>query len=334
MEVRILSADDVRRALSMGAAVEGMKRAFAMLSAGQAVVPLRSHIDLPEHGGTALFMPAFAPDASGETPGTLAVKTVSVFGGNAARGLPTIHASVQLLDAETGRLLALLEGATITAIRTGAASGAATDLLARQDAKTAAIFGSGVQARTQLEAVCTVRNIESVKVYSPNRQHAQQFCEETAGQGPIPAAVAVAESPKAAVDGADIICTATTSATPVFNGRDLSPGAHVNAVGSYQPHVQEIDAETILRSRLVVDAREAALTEPGDLLIPIKNGSITPEHIYAELGEIVAGAKPGRDAPSQITCFKSCGVAIQDAVAAQIAYAEAQRRNLGATVTM
>jgi ornithine cyclodeaminase len=222
-----------------------------------------------------------------------------------------------------------MEGRTLTAIRTGAGAGAATDILARSDAEVVAIFGSGVQARTQLEAVCTVRPIREVHVYSPTRDHAAAFAQAMAGRGPIPDQIEVADSPGAAVRDADIICAATTSHTPVFDGRNMKPGAHVNGVGSFTPAMQEIDWETIRRSLVVVDSREAALEEAGELIAPLNDGRMSADHIHAELGEIIAGQKPGRTSAEQITFFKSVGVAVQDAAAARIVLQNGQRQNVG-----
>ncbi len=332
MQLRVLSAEDVRRALPMAMAIDGMKTAFRQFSAGQATMPLRSRIDVPAVGGVSLFMPAYlSGDASG---GTLAVKVVSVFGKNAERGMPTVHGLVLLLEADTGRPLAMLEGATLTAIRTGAASGAATDLLARKDARTLTIFGSGVQARTQLAAVCAVRNIERVWVHSLRRERAAKFVEEMRNCERVPSDLQVADNPQQAVANSDIICTATTSATPVFDGNWLRPGTHINAVGSYTPQMQEVDATTIRKALVAVDSRESVLAEAGDLIIPIQQGCITADHLHAELGEIVAGPKPGRTSPEQITYFKSCGLAVQDAVAAELAYTEAERLGLGTMVSL
>jgi len=329
MQLRILSAGDVTQALPMAVAIAGMKGAFAQLATGEAHVPLRTQLPVPEHNGVAIFMPAYLSGT-----GDLAVKVVSVFPENVQREIPTIHGVVLAIDEATGRPVALLEGGTLTAIRTGAASGAATDLLAREDAKTVAIIGSGVQARTQLEAVCTVRDIRKVRVFSPNREHALAFVEEMAGKGPIPNDVTVAEGADSAVQDADIVCAATTATKPVFSGELLSEGAHVNAVGSFRTDMQEVDVTTIRRSLVVVDAREAVMEEAGDLVIPIEAGEIDESHIYAELGELSSGQKRGRTDPQQITTFKSVGVAVQDAVAATLALHHAEREDLGTLVTL
>jgi ornithine cyclodeaminase len=329
MKMRILSAQDVRLALPMAEAIEGMKQAFAQLSTGQAVVPLRGRVDVAPQSGTTLVMPAFLAQSN-----DLAVKVVSIFPGNSERGEPTIYAAVLVLDAETGRPLALLEGGTLTAIRTGAGSGAATDLLAREDASVVAILGSGVQARTQLEAVCTVRQIREVRVYSPNRQNAERFADEMRGVGPEPEVIEVVESAETAVRQADIICAATSSSQPVFSGKDVAPGTHINGVGSYTPAMQEVDAETVQHALVVVDERAAAWEEAGDLIVPLQAGLITEAHIHAELGEIVAGLKPGRTSPEQITFFKSVGVAVQDAISGRIALENAVVHGLGMEVSL
>ena len=205
----------------------------------------------------------------------------------------------------------------------------ATDLLARSDVRTVAILGSGVQSCTQLEAVCTIRTIERVCVFSPNPAHAREFASKMAGHGPIPSDVQVAENPREAVAEADIICTATTSYRPVFCGADLQPGVHINSVGSYMPAMQEVDSETIQRALVIVDSVESVLAEAGDLIIPIQDGLISKDHIHAELGEVVGGTKSGRTSDNQTTFFKSCGLAVQDAAAAQLALVQAERLDLG-----
>lgn len=326
MELRLFSAADVIRALPMAEAIEGMKTAYSQLSAGNAVLPLRAHIPITAED-TTLVMPAYLPESE-----ALGLKVVSVFGSNPPRGLKLINAVVIALDANTGEPVALMEGGAVTAIRTGAASGAGTDVLARPDAQVVAIFGAGVQARTQLEAVCTVRDIREVRVYSP--EGAEAFAAEMAGRSPVPDTIVIVGSPEAAVRDADIICTATTAHTPVFDGRLLKPGVHVNAIGSFTPEMQEIDTVTLQRSLVVVDSREAALAETGDLLIPIGLDEFSVEDIHAELGEIINGTRPGRTSPEQITLFKSVGLAVQDAVAAQIVWRNGNAMGLGRSVVL
>lgn len=329
MQIRILTEEDVRLALPMREAIDAMKEAYRQLSAGSASVPLRSRIEIENHDGVSLFMPALL-----HTTGDLAVKIVNVFPQNVRHDLPTIHAVVVVIDPDTGRPLALIEGGSLTAIRTGAASGAATDLLARSDARRLAIFGSGVQARTQLEAVCVVRDIEEACVYSIDIEGAQTFAEERGGVGPIPPQIKVAEEPIDALAAADVICTATTSSIPVFSGYDLRAGTHINAIGAYTPEMQEVDEHTVEQACVVVDSREAVLAEAGDLIIPIEKGLIREDHIHAELGEIVNGDAPGRTSDDQITLFKSVGVAVQDAAAAGLALRRAEQLGLGQVVEL
>ena len=324
MKLRVLSKQDVQQAVSMREAIEIVKGAFSQLSAGNAVVPLRTQLPVERHKGVTLFMPAYLSESD-----DLGVKIVSVFPRNLGMGLPTIFALVVVVDAATGRPVAVMDGTYLTALRTGAASGAATDLLARKDAGVAAIFGAGAQGRTQLLAVCEVRDIERAWVYDVNPQAAERYAQEMGGKARIPADLRVASSPAEAIREADVICTATTSNAPVFADRDLKPGVHVNAVGSFTPEMQEIPEETVGRARIVVGSREASLAETGDLIIPIRKGLITADDIYAELGEIAAGTKPGRDTAEEITLFKSVGNAVQDVSVARRVMEEAQRLGLG-----
>ncbi len=326
----ILTVEEVRKALPMQDAIEAMKRAYAALSDGRTEAPLRTRVNVPAHQGLTLIMPAFVQAAEGEA---LGIKAVSLFPQNPARGLAYIQAAVLILEPDSGRALALLEGSSLTAIRTGAASGAAIDLLARKDARVVAIMGAGTQARTQLEAACTIRTVERVLVYDPDHDKAKRFAEEMAGRVPVPHDVRVAANPTEAVQQADIICTATTSLTPVFEDAAVKAGTHISAVGSYTPEMQEVPSETIARARVVVDSRAACLEETGDLIQPIRAGVFTAAHIHAELGEIVLGRKSGRESDDQITYFKSVGIAVQDVAAAQVALDNARRLRLGQEVS-
>lgn len=329
MKLRVLGAEDTRRALPMREAIEAMKMAFGQLSEGNATLPLRSRIDVADREGVTLFMPALLTETD-----EFALKVVSVFPNNLRRDLPTIHALVVALDPETGQPIAVIEGGTLTAIRTGAGSGAATDLLANPDAKRVAIFGAGVQARTQLEAVCAVRDIESVSIFSLEPDQSQAFLADAASQSWAPSSIEVADNASKSIENADVICTATTSRWPVFDGSKLQPGTHINAIGSFTPTMQEVDSTLVERSLVVVDSREAVLAETGDLIIPIKEGRISEDHIHAELGEIVNGSRPGRTDPDQITFYKSVGVAVQDAAAAGLALRNAERLGLGQVVEL
>lgn len=328
--MRILSRADVQRALSMKDAIEIVRDAFAQLSSNQATVPLRVPIPIQKHAGVTLFMPAHL-----HTSDALAVKIVSVHNQNPGRGLPLIHALVVVIDAATGKPLAAMEGGYLTALRTGAASGVATDLLARRGARVAAIFGAGVQGRMQLLAIAAVRNLERVYVFDSAREKADAFIREMRGKPGVPNDLRVPVSATEAVCDADIICTATTSTRPVFNGSDLKFGAHINAIGAYTPQMQEIDETTLQRaSKIVIDSRAGALAEAGDLIIAIQNGVIKESDIYAEIGEIAAGRKPGRESEEEITFFKSVGNAVQDASVARAVFDAALRGNLGVEVDL
>lgn len=325
----LLTAEDVRKALPMNEAIEAMKNAYAALSNGTAVVPLRTRLPIPNSEALSLFMPAYLHSANREA---LAIKVVSLFPTNPARGLAYIQAAVLVFDPETGRANALLEGSSLTAIRTGAAGGAAIDLLARQDSEVAAIFGAGAQGRTQLESACTARKIEIAFIFDSNMDKAQAFAAEMKGKGAVPKDIHVARNAKEAVESADIICTATTSTKPVFDDQDLKPGTHISAVGSYTPEMQEVPAATLQRAKIFVDSRSASLEEAGDLIQPIRAGLFDESHICGELGEVVLGIKSGRESQDEITYFKSVGIAVQDAMAAQIALNNARKLNIGTDV--
>jgi ornithine cyclodeaminase len=308
----------------MRATIDAVARAYMDLSLGRTQSPLRARLHSNEVGGVSLIMPALL-----ESSGAAAVKIVSVFPQNPASDLPTIHAAVLVIDSQTGEIRALLEGGSLTAIRTGAGSGAATRALAREEASTVAILGAGVQARTQLEAMCTVRAIKKGWIFDRTTGSARSLIDEMAGQGSVPADLSVADSAEAAVANADVVCTATTSSTPVFPGIALRPGSHVNAVGSFMPEMEEVDLDVLKRARIFVDSREAALDEAGDLLGPIRRGELSPDAILAEIGEVLAGKTEGRTDGEQITYFKSVGVAVQDAAAAALALANAESAGLG-----
>lgn len=323
----ILTADDVRKALPMNQAIQAMKDAYASLSSGTAEVPLRTRLPIPNSEALSLFMPAFVQSPEGNA---LAIKVVSLFPTNPARGLAYIQAAVLVFNAETGQAIALLEGSSLTAIRTGAASGAAIDLLARPNSRVAAIFGAGAQGRTQLEAACTARHIEMAFIYDADIAKAVAFAKEMKAK--LGRDIRMAANSQEAVQNADIICTATTSTTPVFKDIHLKRGTHISAVGSYTPEMQEVPAETLQRAGIFVDSRSASLAEAGDLIKPMQAGLFDESHIRGELGELVAGKIPGRQSPEEITYFKSVGVAVQDAMAAQVALTNARKMNIGTEV--
>lgn len=305
-------------------AIELVERGFVDFGQGGVEMPQRPVISVPEHDGLAAFMPAFVRGL-----GALAIKTVTAFKNNPQKGIPTIYGTVTLLDPETGAPLCVMDGGYLTAVRTGAASGVATRYLAGEDARVAAIFGAGVQGRTQLEAICTMRNIEEVRVVDKDQKAAEKFAREMAGRDPIPSKVEVVDSPADALAGADVVATATTSPSPVFDGDDLSPGTHINGVGSHAPKTRELDTKTVVRSRIVCDSVEACLVEAGDLLIPIAEGAIEASDIHVGLSDVIRGTLAGRQSDDEITVFKSVGLAFQDAVTALQTYRKAQAMGLG-----
>ncbi|MFN8473573.1 MAG: ornithine cyclodeaminase [Anaerolineae bacterium] len=326
--LRVLSRADLQAALDMPAAITAVRQAFAQLALGEAQVPLRSALNFAPDA-VALVMPAYLAASGG-----LGLKVVTVTPANSARGLPLIHALVVVLDAETGAPIAALEGGWLTALRTGAASGAATDMLARHDAETLAVFGAGAQGETQALAACAVRQIRRVRLYDKTPGKAEALAARLAGLPGIPSDVAVAPDPASAVADADIVCTATTSPTPVFPGDILRPGTHVNAVGAFTLTARELDEAVVARARIVVDERNAAIAEAGDLVIPWQAGEAVGPEEWTELGAIAAGLEPGRQHADEITLFKSVGNAVQDVAVAALAVARAADRSLGTLVPL
>lgn len=321
-----LSRSDIRRAVPMRDAVELMKTAFVELSAGRAASPLRSVVELGSDRSLMLTMPGFVGAA-----GAASVKIVSYFADNPARrGLPTIHALVYVIDDVTGVPLGILEGGYVTALRTGAVSGAATDLLARPESSVLAVIGTGVQGVTQAAAVCAVRPIERIVAVDVSEANLERFRAALAADWPgVTATVETTTDAGVAVRQADVVCCATTSRKPVFDDADVRPGTHVNAVGAFTPEMQEVPPATVARAYVVVDEVMAALAEAGDLIRPMNDGLIDREHFSAELGQVAAGEKPGRTDAARITFFKSVGNAVQDAVVGRFAIDAASRDGLG-----
>jgi ornithine cyclodeaminase len=325
MKIKIISCRDVAQAVKMTEAIAAVKEAYIQFSAGKADVPLRTYIEIKEQNAVSLFMPAFLSDSK-----AMGVKIVTVFPKNIEKKLPTIFAIVIALDIETGRPMAVIEGSYLTALRTGAASGVATELLAREETQIAAVFGAGVQSRTQLEAVCAVRPIKKIWVFDIDKDRAEALVKEVkAGRFAISSDIYVADSPSQAVQEADVICTTTTSYEPVFNDADLKSGVHINGIGSFTPEMEEIPPETVTRSKVVVDSLQASLAEAGDLIIPLKKGLISKEDIHGEIGDVAAGKIPGRESDEELTFFKSVGVAIQDVAVAELVLRRSQDLGLG-----
>ena len=315
--VRILSRDDVGKALSMEQAITLMRQAFIGLSRGDVLAPQRMRLDLPDQPGELLVMPCAMKGNKHAS-----VKLVSIHPENKTRGLPLIHAFVFLADAETGQLQALMDGEHLTALRTGAASGLATDLLAPLDARMAVIFGSGVQARTQLEAVCAVRAIERAYVFGRDSQRLSSYCRDMSDLLRIPVLAATNHQ---ILKDADIICTATNSTEPLFADSHLKKGVHINAVGAYRRDMCEVPGETVARALVVMDQRSACMEEAGDLTKPLDEGLVDSSD-WVELGQVATGNHTQAD---QVTLFKSVGNAVQDLVAATQILANARTLALG-----
>jgi ornithine cyclodeaminase/alanine dehydrogenase-like protein (mu-crystallin family) len=310
----------------MNEAIDVMRDAFVQLSSGEAIVPQRIHIEIPGKNAVSLFMPVYLPKIN-----LTGIKVVSVGNDNKEKGLPLIHGLVLVVDATSGIPLAMMDGAYLTALRTGAGSGLATELLARKDSTTVAIFGAGTQSRTQLEAVCVVCDIKEAFIFDTNNTQAEIFAKEMADKLGIKITITTDGSELKKVD---IVCTATTSSEPVFDDRFIKPGTHINAVGSYKLKMREIPAETVLRSKIVVDSTESCLAEAGDFLLNLDPGKKVEDLFHAELGQIVSGLKKGRESDDEITFFKSVGNAVQDLSAAARIYEKAEELNLGQIVEL
>lgn len=326
--MRILTAEDVRRALPMREAIRATHDAMIAVTRGDATMPMRTHVPMGDGGKAALLMPAAT---SG--PPRLGAKFLSLFPNNPSRGRPFIHGVVILFNPKTGRPEGLVEGTTLTAIRTGAATGFATQLLARHNAHVVGIIGSGLQARTQLEAVCTVRHVEEVRVFSRDRRHAQRYAREMAKREGVPDRIRVVASASEAADGADVICTATPATRPVLGLGDISRGAHINAIGSFTPQMRELAPGLIRRAKVFVDSREAALLEAGELIPCVRDGSMDQEDLI-EIGEVAVKSIAGRENEDHITVFKSVGLAIQDLMTGELALRRAKKLGLGTVVEM
>lgn len=332
--MRIIGATDLKMLVPMAEAVELMKRVFGQYSQGQTISPIRTPVQLPDGSGVSLYMPAYVGESAGMSA-SLGAKIVSVFQRNSERNLPTIHAVVIALDPETGAPVGLIEGAAVTALRTGAVSGAATDLMARSDASVLTIIGAGAQGVTQAAGVCSVRNIQEIRVVDPSHQVRESFAARLNGWlDDLPDAIDGYESVEQALDGAEIVCTATTSRTPIFEDRWIEPGTHINGIGAFTPEMQEIPDATVARARIVVDAVEAIMHEAGDILQPLERGVISQAQVQTELGHLVLGSAKGRENADQITFFKSVGNAIQDMIVASAALKAAESRGVGQTASL
>jgi ornithine cyclodeaminase/alanine dehydrogenase-like protein (mu-crystallin family) len=328
--VLALNKADLKALVPMRQAVELMKVAFQELSAGRAQAPLRSVVEVNDDPSAMLMMPGFVPASS-----ALGFKMVSFFAGNPKRNLPTIHALVCLVDADSGLPLGIMEGGFVTALRTGAVSGAATDLLARPDSKTVAVIGAGVQGVTQALAVASVRPIERIIAVDVRDDSLQRYRETVNQEWPeIAGMVETTSNVQEAVKAADVICTATTARKAVFDDADVRPGTHINAVGAFTPEMQEIPVETVGRALIVIDNHGAIMAEAGDLLKGIEAGVISDDDLRLELGHVVADGSLGRQSAEQVTLFKSVGNAVQDVVVARYAIDQATAQGRGQQIDL
>ncbi|MFO7245699.1 MAG: ornithine cyclodeaminase family protein [Thermaerobacter sp.] len=328
MKIRWLSGDDVASVLTMEAAVEAVRQAYVAVYRRTVQMPLRMHLPSERYGGLNLFMPSSDPDL-----GRTVLKALSVYGDNPARGLPAIMGVVLVFDAVDGRPLAVMDAARLTGLRTGAASGVSSQVLARPDSRVLAVIGAGAQAPFQVDAVLAVRPIEEVRLYSRTRSRAEALAAQVRQRRPD-LRVVVTDSAGAAVREADIICTATNAVEPVLADADVKPGTHVSAVGSFTPAMRELPADLLARAgRVYVDQREAALEEAGEVIHALQAG-VLAEDALIELGAVLAGEAEGRRDPEEVTVFKSSGLAAQDLYAAARALEAAESRGAGVEVSL
>ncbi len=330
MEILVLSREEMAQAISMKEAIEANKEAYRLHSENKSDVPLRYNLNIGKHEGQSLYMPGYVEDAN-----ALGIKIVSVFPKNIEKGLTSVPATMVLLNSQTGEVSCLMDGTFLTQLRTGAAAGAATDVLAKKTCDIFALIGTGGQAEAQLEAVLTVRQLKLVKVYDVSFERAEAFASEMALKyaDKFSVQIQAVKSSNEAVDQADIITCVTTSKTPVIDGHYLKKGCHINGVGSYTEEMSEIDAYTVIHAdRLFVDTRQGALKEAGDLIKPLREGLIDENRIDGELGEVISNVVVGRKNDMEITVFKTTGSAVQDVVTAQRIYEAAIKNKNGMSI--
>ena len=331
MDITILGQNDIEEIYSMKDAIQASKDALEIYSKGESDVPLRTVLDVKNQDAESIYMPGYAEGAN-----ALGLKIVSVFPNNNEKGLNTVPATMILVDEVTGEVSSLIDGTYLTQLRTGAVSGAATDILAKKNSKTFAIIGTGGQAPSQIEAVLSVRDIETVKVYNRKLEKAEEFAKEMTKKfsGKFKAKIIAASSPEEAIKDADIITTVTTAKKPVFDGKHVKKGAHINAVGSFKPDMQEIDEYVIMNAdKIYVDTRDGVLNESGDFLKPIENGNFKEEGVTGELGEIIIKKAESRKNDEEITLFKTVGSGILDIVTARRIYENAKKKDMGQIIT-
>ena len=326
MKTLVLNHDEVAQVLPMSECIEVMQEALSALARGEADQPLRTIFRPDNVHGVMAMMPSFR---RGQTP-IFGLKAICVFPDNAAIGKDAHQGGVLLFSGHTGELLALVNASAITAIRTAAVSAVATRALARKDASELTIIGAGVQARSHLEAMACVRPIKKARIVAQRLEKAQAFVTEFQPKFSFP--LEAMQTAEEATCGADLIVTATTAREPVIKREWISPGAHINAIGTFSPKARELDTATMRAATLFVDRRESALNEAGDYILAAAEGAIGADHIHAELGEVLISSRPGRTSDDEITVFKSLGLAIEDLAAAAHVYQKAAQRNVGTWV--
>jgi alanine dehydrogenase len=323
----VLSEKQVQSLIDIPELIAALEQAHIQYSTGKAVMPVRLVVPLPQIRGRITSMPGYL-----NADKALGMKVVTYFSDNPKQSLPAILGTVMLFSAETGKIIAVMDGSSITAIRTACASAMATRVLANAQTPVLGILGAGVQARAHIRALCRVRKISKIKLYSPSGASAAAVKKDLETESG--AAMEIARSAEQTVRDSDLIVTATTSNTPVLSREWLKPGAHINAVGSHRPDQREIDGPTVARAKVVVDSREAIMAECGDILLAIKEGSISESHIHGEIGDILAGIKPARSSTDEITLYKSVGIAIQDVATANLVYHRAREQRIGTDVVV
>lgn len=327
----LLNKNDIKKVFNMENAIDAAKEALSIFSQGKSVVPLRTNIDVPKFEGQSLFMPAYVEELD-----SVGIKIVSVFPKNIEKDIPSVPAKMILLDGKTGDVICIMDGTYLTQLRTGATSGAATDVLAKKDAKQGTLFGTGGQAASQLEAMLTVRNLDTVKVFDIDKKRAQDFVQKiNSDLKHFSTKIVAAENADDAVKNADIITTVTTSRKAVFNGKLVKKGTHINAVGAYTPVMQELDEYIVQNAdKIYMDSKGAVLSESGDFIIPIEKGLIDESKVNGELGEVISKKIEGRTSNYEITIYETVGIAVMDVVTAYKIYEKALKAKIGTNIDL
>jgi len=321
----ILNQKEVEQLLTMPKCIDIMRDTLSALARGEATMPLRTVFGIPD--GAFAVMPSALSN-----PSCVGAKIITVLPKNHGTRYDAHQGAVLLFDTENGSLLAVMDATSITTIRTAAVSGVATDALAKKNATSLAILGAGVQGHSHLDAICAVRPIKTLRIWSRNRANGETLAKVARDKYELD--VTVVDSGRDAVQNVDVICATTSSTEPVLLGEWLTPGTHINAVGASQRHAREVDSAVVVKSRLYVDRRESALKEPGDIIVPLESGEITADHIVGEVGEVLIGKAPGRQNDTDITLFKSLGLAIEDLASAHWLFGEARRQKVGVDVEL